>query len=204
MAFQNWRIFVLLSCMLTSCVHSPPSDSNPDAVPGIPDREYYELIKSQTAFDRRYDGFFEVYELHALMMNSEIQNMILQRQGHFMQWDQARLREEKERISQTMSNQTRVVMSFFTPDFQYDDLAKSNSVWRVFLESKGKRYEGKVKKITTKLAELRDLFPFHNRFSTAYEITFPVSGLAVEQGPASLTITSTLGTSILKLKPASH
>jgi hypothetical protein len=182
---------------LLSCAEQPTHINDPSAVPPISDQEYMNVLKKHHQYDRKYDGLFELYEMHALLVDSEVENMLLLRQGNFMQWDKARLHDEKDRNAQIMSTQTRIMMSFFSPDFQYDDLAKPNSIWRAYLESQGKRYEGKIKKVNAKLAELRDLFPFHNRFSTAYEITFPVSALLVEQASSKFTLTSTLGTTIV-------
>lgn len=197
-------IVAILTIVIGCASDSTKTDSREEKIPGFTEDEYHALIKDHTQFARKYDGFFEVFELHALLVDSDVQDILTQRQAHFMGWDTAHIQREKEKTAQQMSSQTRVILSFFSPDYQYDDLAKVNSVWGTYLEADGKRYEGKAKRISTKLAELRDLFPFHNRFSTAYEVIFPVAVTKVEQGPSSFVMTSTLGTATLKFEPVKH
>jgi len=186
-----------IAILSLGCAEVPVHDNNPKVSSGMSSEEYASYLERRAAHDRRYDGIYQIFEINALIVNSDVQNILLLRQGEFLGWDTAKLRLEKERSAQLMSTQTRAIISFFSPDMQVDDLAKANSVWRVYLETDGNRYEAKVRKLPGKLAELRNIYPFHNRFSTAYECTFNVPATKIEMSQAFLVVTGTMGSSRL-------
>lgn len=179
------------------CAEVSVHDDTTKVSSGLSSQEYADYLIHRAVHDRRYDGIYQIFEINALIVNSDVQNILLLRQGETLGWDTAKLRLEKERSAQLMSTQTRAIISFFSPDLQVDDLAKPNSVWRVYLEAEGARFEAKVRKLPGKLPELRNIYPFHNRFSTVYECTFNVPATKVEMAPAVLVVTSTMGSSRL-------
>ncbi len=185
----------VLTLLFFGCAETPIQEKVNKITTGMSNDEYASYINQRTAHDRRYDGIYQVFEISALIVNSDVQNILLLRQGEFLGWDSSRLRLEKDRSAQLMSTQTRAILSFFSPDLQVDDLAKTNSVWRVYLETDGNRYEGKVRKVPGKLPELRNIYPFHNRFSTVYECTFNVPATKIEAASSALIVTGTLGSS---------
>lgn len=190
-------LLAILCC--PACVTAPPT--GPNIVPPVADEEYEPVIKSHLQSDRIYDGFYNRYQVTAILLTSDLQNLILQRTGSYQQWDLGKLKSEKEKSFQEMGTTTKAFLSFYSPDLQYDDLSQPNSIWKVYLETPGGRFEGKVKKIRKKLVEVVNLYPFHNRWSTAYEVTFPVATSQVESASTKLTLASQLGTSILNFKP---
>ncbi len=92
-------------------------------------------------------------------------------------------------------------MRFFSPDHEYDDLHKGKTIWKVYLDFGGSRFEGKVKKMSDKYVELQNIFPHLDRFSTPYEITFNVPMSTIEGGPSKVTLTSSLGSAEFKFPP---
>ncbi len=195
------RFLVIASVVfVAACTSTPPVVDENKSVSAMSDAEYAALLQKKTVHDRKYEGFYQIFEASALLLNLEVQDILLTRQIHFNQWVPEKIRTEREKTNQLNATQTRVILSFFSPDFQYDDLAKTNSVWHLYLEVGTARYEAKVKKVSSKLVEVKTLYPFHNRFSTPYELTFMVPVAQVEQNPVSLTLTSTLGSSTMKFK----
>ena len=98
-----------------------------------------------------------------------------------------------EKANQEMSHSTRVFISFFTPQRENDNLTDSGSIWKVYLDVNGMRYTGKPLRASRLIAEMRTLFPYHNRWSTGYWVTFPAATSSVEGHPVRLTITGPLG-----------
>lgn len=159
--------------------------------------EYEMTIKSNTKGTNQYDGLLQSFQAQATFLNGVVQSAVLQRKGEFLQWDAAKLQSERDRSFQEMSQVTRFFLRFFVPDSDSDDLSKPNSMWKIYLEANGKRYEAKVKKMTEKAPELFRLYPHHDRFSTAYEVSFPVPTANAEHTGLKLTITSSIGSSDL-------
>lgn len=196
---MKYLIFGLL--LLAGCASTPETPVNTDIVPAVNNTEYAALINKLSQRQQSYDGFYNMYQAYVLFVDSEMQNAILQRRGHFLQWNQEQWRQEKEKAAQEMSAQTRVVLSFYSPEFQYDDFSKANSIWKVYLEVGGQRYEGKATKSIDKLVTQQNIFPFHEKFNSLYDIRFNVPTTVGETGSPVLILTSSLGTSTFKLKP---
>ena len=71
-------------------------------------------------------------------------------------------------------------------------------MWKIFLDVDGQRYEGKATKNKATLSEVQVMYPYHNRWSVPYIVTFPVATATVENKPATLTFTGAVSTSQLK------
>lgn len=190
-----------LFLLAVGCASTPEPAVNTDVVPAVNDSEYAALINKLSQRQQSYDGFYNMYQAYVLLVTSEMQNAMLQRRGHFLQWNQQQWRQEKEKAAQEMSSQTRVILSFYSPEFQYDDFSKTNSIWKVYMEVGGQRYEGKAVKSVEKLVTLQNVFPFHEKFNTLYELRFNVPTTVAETGEPVIILTSSLGTSTFKIKP---
>lgn len=182
--------------LLSGCASSLPEGM-------MSERNYRRLIKRMTQSVDRYNGLYQTFQADATLMTHEMQAALLERRGYFLRWDARHAQEEREKSLQQMANETYIVLRFFSPESEYDDLEQSNSVWKTYLESNGIRYEGQARKLREKSAELLTLFPNHNRFSTMYKVTFKVPTSAVESAGAQVILTSTLGTADFKF-PASQ
>ncbi len=162
---------------------------------GLSDSEYGNLIKKMTRSANQYDGFYQTFQAQVTFLNTALRTAGVVRLGEFQQWDSAKLQSERDRAFQEMASSTQFFMRFYTPDSDYDDLNLGTSIWKIYLEIDGKRYNAEVKRSTEKEAEIRKLFPYFDRFSTAYEISFKVPTSVVESSDAKLILTSTLGSS---------
>jgi hypothetical protein len=169
------------------------SDSGDKSI--APTSETYDIkIEKFSAGDSKYAGFYNNFEYKATLLNSRIRDELLKRQTDFYQWDREKTLTEQAKRTQELASETVVFMSFFTPDRLNDNLSDSKSIWRVYLEAGGHRYEGKIKKLRLLRAELEALYPYHTRWNTPYQLTFAVPTIAIETQGSVLTVTGPLGT----------
>lgn len=192
------RIF-LLSLIMLGCASQ--SNQVPQAIPDVPDSEYKETLNKFSRHTQEYSGFHQTFGVNITLLNSAVNMMVLQRKGHFLGWEAERARQEREKAFQEMSSYSKAFISFYSPENDYDDLNKANSIWNIYLEVNGQRYKGEVKKDKSKFAELIKLFPYVDRFRTPYIVTFEVPMSVVEQHTSTVTLTSSLGTASFEFPP---
>jgi hypothetical protein len=161
----------------------------------------YELgIEEYSAGDSEYTGFYNNFEFKATILNTPIRNLTFEKQSAYYQWDEAKRSSEKAKMEQEVSSETKVFCSFFTPDRKNDNLTDIKSIWRVYLDVGGTRYQADVHHVRTLLAELQSLYPYHTRWNTPYMFHFKVPTSAIEGQPSRLTITGPLGTRVIDFK----
>lgn len=181
---------------ISGCVQNPVV--NPSQVEGLSKKDYAELMSRHTQSTNQYAGFDQTFQADTIILDSEVQTAMLRQRAVFKGWDQAHYQTEREKSQQESSAYSKYAIRLFAPEKDYDDLDKAKTIWKVYLEYGGSRFEGKARKMTEKLVELMTLFPTMDRFSTLYEITFNVPMNTVEQGPSKLILTSSLGTAEFK------
>lgn len=182
-------LFSLLNFFLLGCTQSPLISSSNTAH----ELAYEKQIASATKKIDKYDGFYQLFQADMTQISSSIQVALLQRKADFLQWDQAKLQKERDRAFQEMATEAKFFLRFYTPESDYDDFHRANSIWKIYLEFNHQRVEGKAKKMTQKFSDIHQLFPHFNRFSTGYEVVFPISTSALEVGEKKVVITSSLG-----------
>lgn len=148
--------------------------------------------------DAEYSGFYNNFEYKATLLNSAIRSALLQKQNDYYQWDRDKFMKERDKSDQEAATETSVFLSFFTPDRKNDNLFDSKSIWRVYLEADGRRYQGKVKRVRSLLAELQTLYPYHTRWNTPYVLSFPVPTNSIESQNSTLTVTGPLGSKTVR------
>lgn len=161
------------------------------------EKDYLRVVERYSSGDKKYNGFYNRFEIHSTLLNTEVKLAQLERKADYYQWSDSLKLTEKEKVFQEMSTATQLFLSFFTPEKEADDLDKQNSIWRVYLVANGQRYQGEVRKMKGKLTELMVLYPIHNRFATAYSVSFNVSTQEVEKSNVEILITGPLGESKL-------
>lgn len=164
------------------------------------EKEYDRLIKKNTQHTQQYEGFYNKFELYATFIKSEVQTALLQKKSDTFQWDAKRAQIEREKMFQENSTQTKFALSFYTPSTRLNDLHKSNSVWKIYLESGGQRYDGHVTRRNGKFEEFQGFFPYHTRWSIAYDVSFNVPLSAVEKAPATFILSGIPGTAKLQFE----
>ena len=162
---------------------------------------YVGRIERYSEGDVEYAGLYNNFEYKATLQNSNIRDALIWKQGHYYEWNEAQISQAREKSNQEMSSQTKLFLAFFTPNPKNDNLADSKSIWKIYLDSDGHRYEGKVTRIRLLLAEMQALYPYMTRWATPYEVTFDVPTAAIEKQSSSLTITGPLGARVVNFKP---
>lgn len=187
-----------LFLLLTSCASY---EVTPAGVGVRTSGNYMDTLEKYTDKVRSYSGFYNTLDAEGTLLNSAVAQAQLERQADLYQWEEKRFAEEKEKFEARLSKETEIFLSFFTPDRKNDDLFKAKTMWKIFLDVDGRRYEGKAAKIKLQVVEIQGLYPFHNRFYTPYSITFPVPMRSLEGKPLKLTLTGPVGSGTLEFNP---
>lgn len=189
MHIKSKKIFVALSFVLAGCA---TKHYNPN-IPLTDEASYFDALEKSTKKKQIYDGFQASLEFSTTLLSTSVQKYQLDHKARIYQWNSEKYNEEKSKIESDLTKQTEVFLSFYIPDRKSDDLNKKTTLWKVFLDSNGRRYEGKIEKIKTQFAEIIALYPHHNRWSTPYKIIFNIPISMVETSSSKLTITGPVG-----------
>jgi hypothetical protein len=190
-----WTWFGVLSLLALGCATTQDNRKI-----YIEDEQYQKVIMEATKETQSYSGFQNVLDVKVTRLDSAVrQAMVLKRATNF-QWIDREIEKERQSEQQKMSQGTEFFLSFFTPESKNDNLAKGDTVWRIFLDVDGKRYPGVVNKVTGSVSETLDLYPSHTRWGTAYTVKFLVPTNVVETLPSRLTMTGPVGSAELDFK----
>ncbi len=185
---------IFFSIFTLSCV------SHLKTQPGVPDispAEYQSLLEQKTRKVEVYNGLHNILTVQATWLDSQLSEALLSQSARNAQWNELLYKEERSKKINKNAESTELFVSLFTPERKHADLSKAKSIWKIFLEVNGQRYEGKALKIKLLLSEIQALYPYHNRWSTPYIVSFPVATSLVENKPAILTLTSAVGSAQL-------
>ncbi len=185
------RLLLVLFIFLTGCAHQPTV--GPNQVQPMSESDYVALMRKHTSRADKYSGFYQTFQADVTILTTEVQSSVLRQKAHFMQWDQKQYQQEREKSLQESNAYAKFFMRFYSPERDYDDLHKGKTIWKVFLEYSGNRFEGKVARASDKMIEVKTLYPNMDRFSTPYELTFNVPMTTIEQGASKIILTSSLG-----------
>jgi hypothetical protein len=155
--------------------------------------EYIKKIRQHSAGDKQFSGLYHNFEFRATLLTMDVSQRIHERLDKFYEWDPS---EEQEKLNRRMSEletSTKIWLSFFTPERKNDNLANKVSIWKIYLDVNGQRYEGRATKANKNYEEAKALFPYHSRWATPYYVTFPVPTREIENTAPKLTITGPLG-----------
>ncbi|MBY0315971.1 MAG: hypothetical protein K2Q26_10650 [Bdellovibrionales bacterium] len=167
----------------------------------VPPSKYEKEIESWSQGEIEYSGFNNNFKFKATIMNESVQNAYNDRRFEIYKWDETTRQEELRKLQENNSKATTVFMSFFTPLRSDDNLSNAKSIWKIYLATPNGRYEGKTMRSKMSPTELYVLFPYHNRWATAYEVTFPVSLQEAQTHEATFIVTGPMGTKEVKFPP---
>jgi len=151
--------------------------------------EYQTLIDSRLQKQKIYDGLVELMEFKTLLVSSDLAMAQVDQNERIYQYSNDQYLNEKGTVQSNLAKQTEIFISLFVPETKYDDLAKKTSRWKIFLDVAGQRYEGRAVRLKNQLTEIQSIYPFHNRWSTAYRLIFQLPTSIAEGSPAKLTLT---------------
>lgn len=190
-------IATILMIHMSSCV---TPYQNPNLPTLIPESKYNSLTEEYSAGKKIYDGFYQTMEISATLLNTPVLQAQLDHKARIYQWTSDQYNSNKAELDASLSKETKVFFDFFVPERKHDDLNKGKTLWKIFLDAGGKRYEGKAEKLKTITADVVSLYPSHNRFFTPYVLTFPVPVSRIEGAASTLTITGPVGSTTIEFK----
>lgn len=165
----------------------------------ISESDYQKVISENTRQKQIYSGLYNTMDLTATVLNSKVAAAQTDQMARLYIWDANKYTQEKVKADDKVTKETEFFVSFFTPERKHDDLHKNQTLWKIFLDAGGKRYEGKVKKIKLLTEEIQGMYSYHNRFSTPYSVVFPVASRDIENmKDIKLTITGPVGSATLE------
>lgn len=153
---------------------------------------YIEKVEEHSAGDHQFSGIYENFEFKATLLNRDMSEALHKRLKKYYDWSEQKAAQEQQKREDDFKKETKIWLSFYTPERKNDNLANKISIWKVYLEVGGERYEGHPQKANKNFAEATALFPYHSRWATAYYVDFPVPTDQVGQSP-KLIITGPLG-----------
>lgn len=187
-----------ISCSQKSISPAPPMKL-------ISESEYQHTVKMNSQHQQVYSGLYNIIDMTGMILNTEVTNAQHDQMARVYIWDENKYTQEKVKSEEKLRRETEIFLSFFTPERKHDDLNKNKTLWKIFLDVDGKRYEGKATKVKLLTEELQSLYPFHNRFSTPYSLVFPVAMKQIEQsGSIKLTITGPIGSATVDFATAAQ
>lgn len=183
---KKFILVLLLTSAIFSCSTTPEMR---DGVPVLSVSEYEDLVAKKTRNVESYDGLSNQLNVSITMIDTEMAEGILSRSRQIYEWNSSVFQDERAKSNADLSTKTEFFMSFYTPERANNNLTSLKPVWKIYLDVNGQRYEGKVVKVKSSLADLQALYPQHNRFSSAYMVEFPIPTQQTEKQEQVLTIT---------------
>jgi len=195
------KYFLLLSFLLPLTTACTTYEIAPSGRSIKTESEYFRTIEENSDNTEKYSGLYNLFNIEATILNSKVLDAQTDQQTRLYLWDDKKAQEERVKVNERTSRETEVFMAFFTPDRKNDDAAKPKTIWRVFLDVEGRRFEGKISKIKLQMSQLIALYPYHNRFYTPYQIIFPIPIKNIENTKIQMTVTGAIGSATLTFKP---
>ncbi len=155
--------------------------------------QFNEILDDSTRHEQIYSGLYNAVDIFGTVLNSRVRMAQLDQSARLYQWDSAKFSDEKKKSEESLNKESEFFVSLYTPERKHDDLHKNKTLWKIFLDANGKRYEGTATKIKLLTSEVQGLFPTHNRFSTPYSIKFNVSMTSIEHQPLHFILTGPVG-----------
>lgn len=199
--FMTKSLFItfLLSSFVLGCASSAPTTNSQLESTAS---NYEALVDQNTQNTKLYDGFMNTLDMSATLLNTPVVTAQVEKNSAIYQWTPENRETEKSKALGELQKESQLFLSFFVPEKKHDDLYKTTSKWKIFLDVKGRRYEGKATRIKMLLIEAQTLYPHHTRWQTAYKLSFPVPMNLIEKEEMKLTVTGPVGSASLAFPPA--
>lgn len=159
---------------------------------------HVKAIEAYSDGDVEYEGAYNNFKYRATIQNESIQEAVIDKKASMYQWDGVKRQTELAKFQQDNPTKTKIFLSFFTPTRQDDNLSTNKSIWAVYLTTSQGRFEGTVTKVRDNRTEVYALYPYHQRYSSAYEVMFPVPLAQTQNEETTMTITGPLGNKSVK------
>lgn len=196
--FARWSLVISIVVALTGCATKETANTG---LVLMSQPEFENVLERYTDRTQRYEGLYNTLDVTATLRNSAVLRAQLEAQARIYQWDRAKFLAESNKALEDAKNKTEVFLSFYTPERKNDDLNRSTSQWKTYLEIDGRRWEGKTSKVKLNVMELQGWYPYHNRFATPYLVSFPVALSTIEGQPVRFVVTGPMGLATLNFNP---
>lgn len=183
---------IILAIFVFSTLSCVTRLTTPAGVPEISISEYENLIVDKSKKLEIYEGLYNKLTIESTWLDSQVTEASLSHSARLSQWPETKYKEEKTKAISRHAENTEFFVSFYTPERKHNDLSQNKTLWKIFLDVNGQRYEGKATKVKLLLTEIQALYPYHNRWSVPYVISFPVATSLVENKRAVLTVTGAI------------
>lgn len=135
---------------------------------------YSELVNAHTIHTQKYAGLSNTIDIHNTFLSADLRTAIIDKKNDLFQWDLQKKLKEQEINRNQLQKESVFFISLYTPEKQHGDLVNKKTLWNIFVDINGKRYEGKVEKVKLPYNEIISLFPHHSRYSNPYWVSFPI------------------------------
>lgn len=178
-----------LFTFVTACATtSPPNATN----------AYVNSVEEYSAGDIQYEGAYANFNYRTTILSPGMQRVYVNKKAEVYLWSEEKKAAELALLQANNDKSTRVFLSFYTPNKWDDNMSTAKSIWTVYLHVGSQRFEGKVAKNRDSRTEINSMFPYHGRFSSAYDVTFPVPVSQLARQDLEITITGPLGVKTVK------
>lgn len=191
MKIFKWMALVLV---ITSCTTYPHSDGR---------ESYIEKVNQYSAGDKQFSGIYDNFEFRSTLLTYDMVQAIHKRLNKYYAWSESDAEADLQQRLSEISQSTKIWLSFYTPDRKNDNLANKTSIWKIYLESGGQRYEGRAYKANKNFSEAKSMFHYHSKWATAYFVEFPVPTNQLGSNP-KLIITGPLGRREVRFRSSSR
>lgn len=183
-------VFVCTALLSASCATITTNDKG---VHVLTEDGYGAVIDKWSDRIESYSGLNNTITVMATVLNSEVMTAQLEHNARLFQWDQNKMNQERLLVEQKAAKQAEVFVSFYSPERKWDDLSKSKTLWKVFLDVNGQRHEGQATKIKLLTREIQSLYPYHTLYGTPYSIVFPLDSKSLDGKTVRLIFTGSIG-----------
>src|SRR5690606_8039431 len=141
---KGYHVFVrlpaiALALVIASC--STTLEQLPDTR-DITDSDYSRLVDKFSVGDELYSGFYSVFQYRAPLLNSRVREAQLALKAKDFKWHRDIYLREQERSNESLSRESQIFLSFYTPVSENDNLSSNKTVWKIWLVVDQVRYEG--------------------------------------------------------------
>lgn len=193
---MDWRKSKLVSISLLLLLSLAACSSAGKAKEYRPSNEYIEKVKALSIKDELYSGWTNIFHYSATLITKDIYAEQIEFQAKVYKWSQDEIIRQRRKMLEDLGNRSKLFVSFYTPEIQYNDLNEGKSIWRIYLVVNGTRYLGNVRKNSQAYPRLKSLYPKHTPWGKAYDVSFEVPYEGLEKADSiDLVITGDLGLS---------
>lgn len=192
--------FIFITFLL-GCSSTPPLNTQLDPSWHYPNmNDYRKAVKKNTHQEKQYDGFYNKFDISITKLNEDIRIKQLKIKANYSQWTKDKANTEREKLIESMANETVFFVSSFTPKRDLNNLTMKDVGWTATLEVDGKRYLGKFKAYGKNRYKTESLYDHHTLWHRSFLLKFPISTLESQSKPQVITLTSPFGYAIYPYK----